>query len=793
MIRHYLVTAWRNLMKKRTVSLINILGLTIGIASSILILLWVNDELNFDKFHKNLEEIYQVYSKESLQNGTYSQLAVQAPLYHTLKDKYPEIRNSCRFIKLNKLILKSEQREFWETKIALTDPSFFEIFSFPFIKGDPKTAIVNVNSIVLTEGMANKYFPNTDPIGKVIFIQNYPLTITGIIKEISKNSSFQFDFIIPFSFLQTLWDRPNLDQNWDASRFYTYLLLNKNANVRQLGKRLIPFYKENLNWQNMELHIQPFKEVYLNPVEEGGYNLSSSKKTVYLFSFTAILILVIISINFINLYTATSFSRAKEIGIKKCIGSKKLFLISQFFLETTIIILIAFVLAITIVYTVLPPFNAFTNKEMIINLSNYRIIIGFIFILFLIGTLAGFYPAFYLAALKPEKVLKGIFFKREGKLSFRKILIVFQFIITLFLMIITIVAYKQMIYMKNSDLGFSKKYIVNLTIDDDKDYQEFKNELLKNPIIESVTATNYFRTDGISNTDCFSFEGQQEAPNFNLSIQQIDFDYFKTFNVKILNGRDFTRTMSTDATTAFILNRKAVEMMGLNEPVGKTFNLCGTKGTIIGITNNANFLSLKIELDPRLYMIKRANESFKNVLIKFNINPSSKKSNVSDVIGIINDTWKDVYKDTPFEYQFVDQIYNGIYKTDQRNNKIFGFFTILAITVSCLGLLGLTLLSAQQRTKEISIRKVHGANLVDIIAMLNISFIKLIGVAFLICIPFAYYTSHKLLQSFAYRTNVSWWIFLLAGITVILIAIITVSYQSWSISKTNPVERLKYE
>jgi putative ABC transport system permease protein len=780
-------------MKKRTVSLINILGLTIGIASSILILLWVNDELNFDKFHKNLEEIYQVYSKESLQNGTYSQLAVQAPLYHTLKDKYPEIRNSCRFIMLNKLILKSEQKEFWETKIALTDPSFFEIFSFPFSKGDPKTAIVNVNSIVLTEEMANKYFPNTDPIGKVISIRNYPLTITGIINKISKNSSFQFDFIIPFSFLQTLWDRPNLDQNWDASRFYTYLLLNKNANVGQLEKRLIPFYKENLNWQNMELHIQPFKEVYLNPVEEGGYNLSSSKKTVYLFSFTAIFILIIISINFINLYTASSFSRAKEIGIKKCIGSKKLFLISQFFLETTIIILIAFVLAITIVYTVLPPFNAFTNKEMIINLSNYRIIIGFIFILFLIGTLAGSYPAFYLAALKPEKVLKGIFFKREGKLSFRKILIVFQFIITLFLMIITIVAYKQMIYMKNSDLGFSKKYIINLTIDDDKDYQEFKNELLKNPIIESVTATNYFRTDGISNTDCFSFEGQQEAPNFNLSIQQIDFDYFKTFNVKILNGRDFTRTMSTDVTTAFILNRKAVEMMGINEPVGKTFNLCGTKGTIIGITNNANFLSLKLELDPRLYMIKRANESFKNVLVKFNIDPSSKKSNVSDVIGIINDTWKDVYKDTPFEYQFIDQIYNGIYNTDQRNNKIFGFFTILAITVSCLGLLGLTLLSAQQRTKEISIRKVHGANLVDIIAMLNISFIKLIGVAFLISIPFAYYTSHKLLQSFAYRTNVSWWIFLLAGITVILIAIITVSYQSWSISKTNPVERLKYE
>lgn len=641
--------------------------------------------------------------------------------------------------------------------------------------------------------MADKYFPKTDPIGKVISIQNNSLTITGIIENIPKNSSLQFDFIISFNFLKKLWDWPEMNRAWNNSTFYTYLLLNKNVNVEQFGKRLVSFYKENLDWQDYELHIQPFEDVYLNPIEIGEYNLSSSKKTVYLFSVVAILILIIVSINFINLYTANSFNRAKEIGVKKCIGSKKLFLRLQFFLETTIIILIAFVLAITIVYAVLPSLNVFTNKEMIIDFSNYRFIIGFILILFLISILAGIYPAFYLAALKPGKVLKGYFFRHEGKFSIRKVLIVFQFFITIFLMIVTIVAYKQMNYIKNKDLGFSKKHIINLTIDDDKNYLELKNELLKNPIIESVTATNYFSTDGVSNTDCFSFEGQQEDPNFNLTIQHIDFDYFKTFGLKIINGRCFTREMNADATSAFILNKKAVEMMGINKPLGKTFNLCGTKGTIIGITNNANFLSLKNELDPRLYMIKRANERFENVLVKFYNEPSSIELNVSDAIGIVKDVWRDIYKDIPFEYQFVDQIYDRIYKTEQRNNKIFVFFTILAIAISCLGLLGLTLLSAQQRTKEISIRKVHGANIADIIGMLNISFIKLIGVAFFISVPIAYYASHKLLQTFAYRTNISWWIFILAGITVILIAIITVSYQSWSISKTNPVEKLKYE
>jgi putative ABC transport system permease protein len=793
MIRHYLAIVWRNLIRKRTVSLINILGLSIGIASSILIFLWANDELNFDKFHNNLKYIYRVYSTERTSTGTYSQLAVQAPLGKALEEKYPEIKSSCRFIILDKLVLTNEQREFWEKRIALTDPSFFEIFTFPFVKGDSKTAMENINSIVLTQKMADKYFPDSDPIGKVISIQNYPLTVTGIIKDIPNGSSFQFDFIIPFGFLKKLWEKPNLDQNWESSRFYTYILLNKNVNVSLLEKRLMPFYKENLDWKDMTLHIQSFKEVYLNPIEEGGYNLSGSKRTVYLFSFIAIFILIIVSINFINLYTANSFNRAKEIGIKKCIGSGKLFLISQFFLETTIIVLIAFILAMAIVYIVLPIFNGFTNKEMIINMSDYRVVTGFIFILLLISILAGFYPAFYLSALKPEKVLKGNFFRRDGKFSFRKILIVFQFFITLSLLIITVVAYKQMAFIKNRDLGFSKDYTINLTINDDKNYQEFKKELLKNPVIESVTATNYFKTDDVSNTDCFWFEGQQENSQFNLSIQQVDFDYFKTFDVKIIEGRDFSRDMNTDATSAYILNKRAIEVMGINKPIGKTFNLCGAEGTIIGIIDNANFMSLKIGLDPRLYMIKRSDASFKNVLVKLNVDRSGRKANISDIIGIISNVWRNFYKETPFEYQFVDQIYDGIYKTDQRNNKVFVFFTILAIVVSCLGLSGLTLLSAQQRTKEISIRKVHGATLPDIITMLNISYIKLIAIAFLFSIPFACYTSHKLLQSFAFRTNISWWIFLLAGMTVVLIAVITVSYQSWSIAKTNPAERLKHE
>ncbi len=793
MIRHYLAITLRNIAKKRTVSFINILGLTTGIASSMLIFLWVNDEIHFDQFHENYEDIYRVYSKEHWSEGTYSQLAVQAPLGPALQAKYPEIKNSSRFFILSKTLLKCEQKGFWEDGIAFADSSFFEIFSFPFVKGNSVTALEDMNSIVLTQEMADKYFPETDPVGKVITIQKYSLTITGVIKDIPEKSSFQYDFIIPFNFLQRLWDMPDMNHNWNSSTFYTYLLLHKNIDVEHLRKELIPFYKEYCEWDDYELHIQPFKDVYLNPVEAGEYNLNGNITTVYLFSFVAVLILILISINFINLYTAASISRAKEIGVRKCVGFKKTSLVFQFFQETFVFILLGFIFALGIVILVMPSFNVFTNKEIIIDPGNYWIIIGFVLILLLTSIFAGIYPALYLSAFKPLQVLKGNLFLIEGKLPIRKTLIVFQFFISIFLMISTVVAYKQMNFLKNKDLGFSMDHVINITLDDDTNYQLLKNELLENPIIESVSATNYFSTEGVSNTDELSFEGQQEEANFNLTIQQIDFDYFETLGIKMIEGRGFKPDMKTDVTSAYVMNEKAVEMMGIDKPIGKTFSLWGKRGTIIGIANNANFLTLKLELDPRLYMIKWEDEKYENVLVKFHHDPSDTNPTTPEVIGFIKDTWKNVFQDTPFDYQFVDQIYDRIYRTEERNNKIFGFFTILAIAISCLGLLGLTLLSAQQKTKEISIHKVHGASIANIIGMLNTDFLKLIAAAFVISGPVAFYTSQKFLQSFAYRTNISWWIFLLVGIVVMFIAILTVSYQSWRIAKTNPVEGLKYE
>jgi putative ABC transport system permease protein len=360
-------------------------------------------------------------------------------------------------------------------------------------------------------------------------------------------------------------------------------------------------------------------------------------------------------------------------------------------------------------------------------------------------------------------------------------------------MIATMVAYKQMAYMKNKDLGFSKDHILYLTISDDKRYERLKNELLKIPMIKSVTAVDYFSAESVSNTSNFNFDGKPVDMNFNLTIQQVDFDYLKTFDVKIVDGRDFLQEIKTDAMSAFILNEKAVKMMGINNPVGKTFSLWGNKGTIIGIAKDANFLSLKQNLDPRLYMIKLTDVDFENVLIKFNNTFLSDKSTISNVLADIREVWKEVYPDTPFDFQFVDQIYDRIYKTEQRNNKIFGIFTVLAIVISCLGLLGLTLLTIQQKTKEIGIRKVNGATIANIMVMLNLSYIKLIAISFIISIPFAYYAMNKWLQNFAYRTNMSWWIFISAGIIAVLVAAITVSYQSWNISMTNPVEKLKYE
>jgi putative ABC transport system permease protein len=795
MIKHYLIITWRNLLRKKNISLINLFGLVTGITSFILIFLWVNNELSYDTFHKNLDNIYRIYFKEKSSTGTNFQLAVQAPLANALKEKYPEIKNASRFFIHSKILVKHDERAFWESKLAFADPSFFNIFTFPFIKGNPETALTNIHSIVLTKKTAEKYFPDTDPIGKIITIQNYPLMVTGVLKYIPENSSLQFDFIVPFDFLAELWDWPEMNQSWYSWTFYTYLLVNKNADIDQFKKELAPFYSERLNLKEYELCIQPFKETYLNPVEIAEiYNQSSSKKHIYIFSFVALLILIITTINFINLFTVNSFCRAKEVGVKKSFGVKKVSLIVQYLFEAILIVLIALNFAVIFVKILLPGFNSFTGKEITLGLYNYRFVIGLIAGLILTGIIAGLYPAFYMSAFKPVKVLKGSLFRIEKKLSLRKLLIVFQFIITIILLIATIVAYKQMSYIKNRGLGFSGDHVLYLSISDNKKYSQLKSELLKIPLIQSVTAADYFSAESVSNTDGFNFEGKPDDMNFNLTIQQVDFDFLKTLDVKIVDGRDFSQEIKTDATSAYILNEKAVKLMGINNPVGKTFYLWGNKGTIIGIAGNANFLSLKQDLDPRLYMIKLPDVNFEYVLIKLNSKSlQGGNSSVTDALSGIKKVWKEVYPDTPFEFRFVNQLYDRVYRTDRQNNLMFGIFSLLAIIISCLGLLGLTLLTTEQKTKEIGIRKVNGATNINIMVMLNLGFIKLIAIAFIISVPIAYYIMNKWLQNFAYYTDISWWIFISAGIIAVLIAFITVSYQSWKISNTNPVEKLKYE
>lgn len=795
MIKHYITIAWRNLLRRKSISLINIFGLVTGMACSIFIFLWVNDELSYDTFHKNLDTIYRIYFKEKTSTGTNFQLAVQAPLAEALKEKYPEIKNVSRFFIHSKTLLKYNKKAFWESNIAFADSSFFDIFSFPFSIGNPKKALTNIHSIVLTKKTAEKYFPDTNPIGKIITIQNYPLMVTGVLENIPENSSLQFDFIVPFDFLAELWDWPEMNQSWYSWTFYTYLLLNKNTNVDQFEKELAPYYSERLNLKDYELCIQPFKETYLNPVEIAeSYNLSSSRKRVYIFSFVAVLILIITSINFINLFIVNSFSRAKEVGVKKCIGTKKISLVMQFLFETILIVLIAFNFAMLIVKILLPYFDSFTNKEITSGVNNYSFIFGLIGGLILIGIIAGLYPAFYMSAFKPVKVLKGTLLMKEKLFSLRKLLIIFQFIVTIVLLIATIVAYRQMSYIKNRDLGFSGDNVLYLSISDDKKYDQLKTELLKIPLVKSVTAADNFSAESVSNTSGFNFEGKPDDMNFNLTIQQVDFDFLKTLNVKIIDGRDFSQEIKTDATSAFILNEKAVKLMGIDNPVGKTFYLWGHKGTIIGIAGNANFLSLKQNLDPRLYMIKRPDVNFEHVLIKLNSNSLQEgNSSVSNALSTIKKSWEEVYPDTPFEFRFVNQLYDRVYRTDRHNNLIFGIFSVLAVIISCLGLLGLTLLTTEQRTKEIGIRKVNGATSINIMIMLNLGLIKLITIAFVISIPIAYYMMNRWLQDFAYHTNISWWIFITAGIIAVLIALITVSYQSWNISNTNPVEKLKYE
>jgi putative ABC transport system permease protein len=780
MFTHNFKLCLRNIKRHKIFTLINVFGLAVGLACCMLLLLWVQDELSYDRFHEHGKHIYRIIEKNQYDTGISYSAITPAPVAPLIKSQVPEVTDFARFWP-ETLTLKFGEKNF-SLHSGIIDPSFLKIFSFPLVKGDQETCLTNPTSILLTEESAEKIFGNEDPLGKTLLFEGKDVAVTGIIADIPRNSHLQFACLVPLSLAQELGI--NLD-NWAYSRYFSYVQLNAealpsavNGKIKNLAKTHAPGGSQS------ELQLQPFTKIYLY-----GLNSTGPIAYVYIFSLVAFFNLLLAGINFINLTTARSSQRAKEIGLKKVVGAKRWQIIRQLLSETLFLTLASLALALFMVILVLPAFNQLSGKQISLNIQNYpEMGLGLILVTILTGLLAGSYPAFFLSSFKPVNTLKGISYieVHGGAPRLRKALVIFQFALSIALIICTTVINSQMNYMRNRDLGIDIADVVCVPVDNlEEDYATLKAELRQNPNILHVTASSFPLASYAVGTSAAEWEGKEKGERISMGLAMVDFDTFDTFKLKMAAGRPFQKEFATDATEAYVMNETAVLAMGLQDPIGKRFSWNQRDGRIIGVVKDFHNRSLHQEIQPFVFLVSPS--WFRYLSIK--INPAAN----AEALNFLRDKWKELRPGQDFSNFFLDSYIDRFYRSEQRMEKVLQYFTFIAIFISCLGLFGLTTFSAGQRTKEIGIRKVLGASVSRIIIMLSQDFTKRVLLANIIAWPVAYYFMHSWLQNFAYRTRIDIWVFFMAGALAMLIALLTVSYQSIRAALADPVDSLRYE
>ena len=797
MFQNYLKIIFRILKKHKGYSFINISGLAISMACCILILLWIQDELSFDRFHENADRICRVVSEVKQSDGDTRQSATTSwPLGEALVEDYPEIKSYTRFYNLSRKLItfqsETGDRSFYENGVCVADPSFLDIFSFPLVKGDPATALAEPNTVVITEKITKKYFGNENPLGKKLTSNNRTdLVVTGVIK-VPHNSHIRFDFLLPFE--PTLRNTP-WNGSWWISDFHTFILLEENVIDEDLEDKIYPYIQERFPESVTKLKLQALTDIHLR--SDYNYDLyGASKDTsvyIYAFSIIAVFILFIACINFLNLTIAMASTRAREAGLRKVVGAGRKNVIAQFFGESVFLTLISFIFALTLIYLLLPFFNNLTEKTLTLNpFGNIMQGLSMLLIAILTGILAGLYPAVIQSSFQPINIIKSdfVFGAGKGKGAFRKALVLFQFTCSIVLIIGTLIINKQFIYIQNKNLGYEKDHIIYFTqrgeIGDK--YDAFKEELLQNPNVSSVTTSSDVPTQTHHSTmKSFEWEGMDPGANqFQLYQFSVDPDYLETFAIELLDGRDFSKEFGTDrAGAAYILNEAAVKVMDLKNPVGKWFTFWGNKGTIIGVVKDYHYKSLHSEVEPLVLRIDPEWDRY--IFVKIN------SSNVNRTLNSIKDLHQRFNPQFPLEYHFLDEQLGHLYESDHRTFILFQYFTVIALLISCLGLFGLVAYMAQRRTKEIGIRKVVGATIANIALMLSKEFLVLVVAANILAWPIAYFAMHRWLQNFAYRASLSIWIFFFSGLSALVIALLTVSYQTIKAATATPVNSLRHE
>ncbi len=791
MFWNYLKVTWRNIKRYKGYSFINIIGLAVGLACCILILLWVQDELSYDRFHSKADDLYRAVKEYHKTEPATHYWPVSAPLAPALKENYPEIIKAARFTHLRRgQLVKYGEKSLLETQICLTDPDFFEMFTFPLLQGDPASVLSNPNSLVISEEMATKYFGSENPLGKTLNINNeYDFTVTGIMKNVPHNSHLKFDFLVPFIRIEDFEKEWAVLDNWTLSGFATYVLLKKNTSLQELNHKIKDFILKHVAQSKDLLYLQPLKDIHLYSSHiQFGIEGQGNIKYVYIFSVVAFFVLIIACINFMNLATARSSNRAKEVGLRKVVGARRPQLMGQFFYESVLMALLSLILAVVLVELFLPAFRDLSGKPLDLGFSsNINVLLAIVVMTLITGFLSGTYPALFLSSLRPVKVLKGRL-KTEGRgYLFRKILVVSQFSLSILLIICTILVSIQVDYMRNRKLGLDKEQVVYLPIRSEHvgKYDSLKVELLKRAGIRNVAASSNIPTYGVILTlDYITWEGKDPEDTKVFHATSTGYDFIETLNMEIIQGRSFSEEYPADEN-AVVINETAQKLIGMENPVGKRLMLPDSELPIIGIVKDYHFRSLHSEIEPLLLI--NAPSLYRYILIKLD------SGYIPSTLANIESTWKTFFPDTPFEYHFLDEAYGKLYRTEQQMGTLFNYFTGLAILISCLGLFGLASFMAEKRTKEIGIRKVLGAPVSGVVILLNKEFIKWVLIANIFAWPVAYYAMSKWLQGFAYRTKIEVWSFALAALIALAIAVVTVSYKSIKAATANPVESLRYE
>ena len=806
MFRNYFRIAFRSMMRNKSFSAINILGLSIGIAVCFIIMLFVQDELSYDRFNKNANNIYRIVFNASINGGKISESNVMPPVARTLKRDYPEVKEVTRLRNVGHPRIDLNGKLFSDASLALVDSNFFNVFTIPFIQGDAKTALLQPNCVVLSKAIAQQFFGNENPIGKFInFNKNNnatPFIVTGVFDKIPSRSHFHFDM-----FGSITSDADEKSNSWMSSNYFTYLVLQDGYDYKKFEAQLPGMVEKYMGPQiqqamglsltqfrtkgnDLGFALQPLTSIHLHSNTSSEFEAGGDIKYVYIFSAVALFMLLIACINFINLSTAGAAKRAKEVGVRKVMGSRKTDLIKQFLLESVCITGIALIIAAVLIKMALPVFNELSGKNLTFNFGIKPLAL-LTSLSIMVGILAGLYPAFFLSSFKPIATLKGKFTNVNKTYTLRSGLVVFQFFISVCLITGTIVIYEQMHFIQNKKIGYDKDQllVLNNTWALGKNERVFKNQLLNDPRVINATISGYKPAGPSYNNNALAWPEGRDNELMKTLEYKIDEQYIPTLGMEMVTGRNFSSTMPTDSQ-GMIINESAAKAFGWgNDAVGKRIiRENSDRGhnvpyTVIGVVKDFHFRSLHEAITPLLMVLNPET----GLIVKI------KTKDVAGLLASMKQQWARFNTEEPFSYTFMDELYNKTYAAEQKTGRILNIFAALTILVACMGLFGLATYTAEQRTKEIGIRKVLGATALQINAMLSKQFIKLILIACILAFPLSSWVMHRWLQDFAYRIDLNGWIFIAAGCIAVLVALLTISFKSIKAALANPVKALRSE